>query len=594
VNKKNSMSYIDLLAWITENKSIIEGSRIDNVYKISGIQAYLFKLHSKNTDKFLVVEPGKRIHFTKYDREKSSEGEVRLIRELVKEKIIKSINILGNERIAKIDLIDRKIYIELLPRGLLVITDGNNKVLFSTEYKEFRDRIIRLGIEYLPPPQPAPLTSDEIEKLINKGNLTRILGVPQEILEALNIKINSLEELDGVKNRINDLLNTIRGGKFFNCLIRNVTVLPIKTDECVEYNSYNDALDDYFTQLEKDIVKTEVDKNLEKEKGNLEKTIEELKSQIEEYAKKESEMRQIAETIITNYELIENAIKNSNKKNSVTLKINNISIDIDPKLTVYKNASKYYDLAKEYSEKAKKAGEVLEELRKKLSELQFKIDERKEEIRISLRKKEWYEKYHWGITRNGHIVIAGRDSDQNESIVRKLLDEKDIFLHADIQGAAATVLKANSGQVSEDDILDAAYIAACYSKAWKTGLGSVDVFWVYGNQVSKSPPSGEYLAKGSFMIYGRKNFIKNVKLELAIGIMNQNDEVGLLYGSVYSVETRTKNYVVVGPGDEDLEEISEKILRYLSQSSGVKGLRILKEEIIRQLPGKSRLISRKT
>jgi len=57
-----------------------------------------------------------------------------------------------------------------------------------------------------------------------------------------------------------------------------------------------------------------------------------------------------------------------------------------------------------------------------------------------LRKKEWYEKYRWSISRNGYLIIAGKDASQNESIVKKYLRDKDIFLHADIAGAPATII----------------------------------------------------------------------------------------------------------------------------------------------------------
>jgi len=85
--------------------------------------------------------------------------------------------------------------------------------------------------------------------------------------------------------------------------------------------------------------------------------------------------------------------------------------------------------------------------------------------------------------------------DQNESLVKKMLGEEEIFLHADIQGAPATIIKDSKG-VQEGDIYDAAVVAACYSKAWKLGLGSVDVFWVYGSQSRSRLPLGNTYLRG--------------------------------------------------------------------------------------------------
>jgi len=589
VNKKTSMSYFDLLAWVTENKNELEGCRIDNIYKISGTQAYFFKLHCKNGDKNLVIEPGKRIHFTKYDRQKEISNEITIIRTHVKDRIINNVEILGKERILRITVGDKRIYVELLPRGLLVITDENNRILFSTEYKEFKDRVIKPNSEYRVPPSPQALTEEEIEKLIKKGNISRIIGAPQEIIEALGIKVHNKEGLKNAIEKINELEKKIMEGTFDKCLIPDISVFPVKTDNCIEEPTYNDALDEYFTNEEKNLVKNETDKKLEDEKKKLLKTIQEVKEEIQKYEEEEKKYRDVANFIIYNYGQIEEEIRKNYGKNNVKINVDGIEIEIDPKLSVYKNSSKYFDIAKEFNEKAKKAKETLVNLETKLQELDKQIEERSEEIKISLRKREWYEKYRWSFTRNGFLIIAGRDVDQNESLVRKMLEEKDIFLHADIQGAPATIIKTEGKIPSEDDIKDAATIAACYSKAWKN-MGAIDVFWVYGEQVSKSPPSGEYLSKGSFMIYGKKNFINNVKLQLSIGITEDfkvitgNEDAVIKYSNL-------DIYFVVEPGDEDPSKLSQKILKILQEKLRVKGLKILQDDLAKSLPGKSRIVS---
>jgi predicted ribosome quality control (RQC) complex YloA/Tae2 family protein len=33
------------------------------------------------------------------------------------------------------------------------------------------------------------------------------------------------------------------------------------------------------------------------------------------------------------------------------------------------------------------------------------------------------------------------------------------------------------------------------------------VYWVYANQVSKTPPTGMFIGTGSFIIRGKRNFI---------------------------------------------------------------------------------------
>ncbi|NON62288.1 NFACT RNA binding domain-containing protein [Acidianus sp. RZ1] len=226
-------------------------------------------------------------------------------------------------------------------------------------------------------------------------------------------------------------------------------------------------------------------------------------------------------------------------------------------------------------------------MKKKLVKIDQEMTQTKGGTSLTIRKKEWYEKYRWSITRNNYVVIAGRDVDQNESLVRKILQDNDIYMHADIQGAATTIIKDPKG-ITEEDLNDAAKIAASYSKAWKSGLGAVDVFWVYGSQVSKSPPTGEYLPKGSFMIYGKKNFIRNVKLDLAIGL-EVSDNIRVIVGSEESIKEKSASYAVIAPGEE-FERTADRLGRILSQAYELGTINQLRDEIIKILPGNSKIL----
>jgi hypothetical protein len=53
----------------------------------------------------------------------------------------------------------------------------------------------------------------------------------------------------------------------------------------------------------------------------------------------------------------------------------------------------------------------------------------------------------------------------------------------------------------------------------------VPAYWVWGDQVSKTPESGEYLPTGSFMVRGKKNFLQPNKLELGYTILFLLDDV---------------------------------------------------------------------
>ncbi|MEM0179571.1 MAG: NFACT RNA binding domain-containing protein, partial [Fervidicoccaceae archaeon] len=163
-----------------------------------------------------------------------------------------------------------------------------------------------------------------------------------------------------------------------------------------------------------------------------------------------------------------------------------------------------------------------------------------------------------------------------------------IYLHADIQGAPSTVLITDGKSVAEEDIFDAAVIAAAYSKAWKENLTSIDVFWVKGNQVSLSPPSGEYLRKGSFMIYGQKNYIKNVYLMLYIGVQRTEDGyMRPIVGSESSVKINGIPIAALVPGDLSPDTVLEKLISIGKRLN--LNLLPLREDLRLLIPGKAKI-----
>ncbi|MCC6024982.1 MAG: NFACT RNA binding domain-containing protein, partial [Desulfurococcaceae archaeon] len=210
----------------------------------------------------------------------------------------------------------------------------------------------------------------------------------------------------------------------------------------------------------------------------------------------------------------------------------------------------------------------------------------------------WFEKFRWTITRNGFLVIAGKDASQNEVVVRRYLEDRDIFLHADVHGAPATVLLVRGDRSPAlEDILDAAVIAACYSKAWKTGFSYIDVYWVYGSQVSKTPPSGEYLTKGAFMVYGERRYLR-VPLVLGVGLRLFCDEVYGDYVKVFAgspevVKESSISYALVVPGDLSVNGAKREVTRILVEEAkkrtGVLYANI-EESVESVLPGPLRVI----
>ena len=157
----------------------------------------------------------------------------------------------------------------------------------------------------------------------------------------------------------------------------------------------------------------------------------------------------------------------------------------------------------------------------KKQENSFLEEEAKKQARKD-KKREWYEKFHWFISSQGFLCIGGKDATSNEIVVKKHMDKEDLVLHTDMAGSPFFVIK-NGQEASEKTIEEAAQATAVYSKAWKLGHTSADVFYVKPEQVSKEAQSGEYMQKGSFMIRGKTTYLRP-KLEYAIGLVEEKED----------------------------------------------------------------------
>ncbi|TNN61015.1 Nuclear export mediator factor Nemf [Liparis tanakae] len=130
-----------------------------------------------------------------------------------------------------------------------------------------------------------------------------------------------------------------------------------------------------------------------------------------------------------------------------------------------------------------------------------------------------FEKFLWFISSENYLIIAGRDQQQNEIIVKRYLRAGDVYIHADLHGATSCVIKNPSGvPIPPRTLTEAGTMSVCYSAAWDAKI-ITSAWWV-----SKTAPTGEYLTTGSFMIRGKKNFLPPSYLIMGFGFLFKVDE----------------------------------------------------------------------
>ena len=213
-----------------------------------------------------------------------------------------------------------------------------------------------------------------------------------------------------------------------------------------------------------------------------------------------------------------------------------VDVPIDLSNTAAGNASLLYRKSKGSRIKAEKTemagSHALQNAERRANEIvqQAESSLQKDEGRVA-RKRLWFEKFYWFITTEGLVVVAGRDAQQNEQLVRKYLRPQDAYIHADAHGSATCVLRNPSDSPNavnhlpslQPSLEQAGAFAVNMSSQWSSGIPT-SAWWVYAHQVSKTAPTGEYLSTGSFMIRGQKNMLPPVKMEMGMTILFRVDD----------------------------------------------------------------------
>ncbi|MBQ4415614.1 MAG: NFACT family protein [Methanomicrobium sp.] len=239
---------------------------------------------------------------------------------------------------------------------------------------------------------------------------------------------------------------------------------------------------------------------------------------------------------------------------SVDLLIDNTVLRLYIRETVEQNADRYYSEIKKYKKKKTGAEKAMERFVVP-TEKPDKKESKKEGF--SLLKPKWYHKYRWFYTSDGVLVIGGRDAGTNEEIVKKYLQGSDTFVHADVHGGSVVIVKGETQCWDE-----VAQFALSYSNVWKNGHFTGDVYAAERSQVSKTAESGEFVARGAFVIRGERRYFRDVAAGLAIGLQYE-PAVAVIGGPITAVKARARYCVTLKPGQYEPNDAAKKVLKAL-------------------------------
>lgn len=522
-----------------------------------------------------------------------------------------------------------KLIIEVFGKGNIILVDDENKILHAVSYRKMRDRnVIRGEVFILPPSRGLNPLKTTLEQMLalkeTKGtliqSLTKLLNIGGLCAEEVLFRAGIDKKRDS-KTLTNDEVNRIYIEVFnltlnqYNIKLPHIVldnnknyidVLPFpfliyKDVETKEYPSYNEAADEYFTKL---IVSKRDEEASKEDTRKIEEQRRILNQQQTYYEKLRESVRKnqiIGDLIYSHTTKLQNIIqfikerrdkgkksdevissfKDKMIKNNISIDyldsidikrgivkviIDNFQFDLNLKKTLYNNASSFYSKVKKAKMKMEGINKAIIVTKRKIEELkQKKIEIEEPQQPLKVRKLFWFEKFHWVYSSEGFLVLGGRDATTNEVLIKKHTNFNDLIFHADINGAPFVTIKTEGKQPLEKTIFEAAQLAGSYSRAWKEGFTSLDVYWVNLNQISKEAPSGEYLTKGMFMIRGNKNYIRNVPLRISIGIIMKDNRLEIVGGPVTAIASQTRYMITIVPGRQTSGRLAKEIRLKLSK-----------------------------
>ncbi|MGA1873678.1 MAG: NFACT RNA binding domain-containing protein, partial [Thermoplasmatota archaeon] len=240
-------------------------------------------------------------------------------------------------------------------------------------------------------------------------------------------------------------------------------------------------------------------------------------------------------------------------------------VDLETSLDLNQNADLLYTRSKTARKKIEGIEAALRSSRDKLERARRDIEDREDGESIRKLRRFWFESYRWCFTSSRILIIGGRDAKTNERIVKKYMRDSDLYAHADLSGASSVILRVDKDREADEASKEqAVHFSILNSKAWHAKVGSAGGYWVLPDQVSRTPQSGEFLAKGSFVIRGKKNFVEKLPMEGAVGTVYVEGVPKVMFGPVDAVkEICQGNILLLRPGRTKKSDIAKVIAKEL-------------------------------
>lgn len=460
------------------------------------------------------------------------------------------------------DLGIKTIIVEIMGRhSNIIFIDEDNKILDSAKHVDFTVSAVRQilpGFTYeLPPKQdkisPAEfsvlefmndLSKENNDVLLDKFLLGKIMGLSPLLAREIVYRFTghtkvTKSEIDEAKfvTFVEIFLRDIIENKYSPCIVlENNTGKPLSFS-CVLLSQYQDSalfrqmpsinmiIDDYYlTRASQERLNQKSSNILKIVNNNIDRCTKKLAMHREnlEKSKDRDKFKMSGDLLTANMYMVkfgmdEVTVQNYYDNNS------ELKIKLDPNISPAQNAQRYYKKYNKAKVTEKYASEQIIEAKEELvyletvldsilkSETSHDINEIKDELieqgyiarSLNAKRKKKIQKSipMKFISSDGYDILVGRNNKQNDEVTIRLSYSTDIWLHTkDIPGSHTLIRTNGSGTAPEKTILEAAQIAAFYSKAKNSSQVPVDYTLV--KNVKK--PNG---SKPGFVIYERNHTV---------------------------------------------------------------------------------------
>ena len=597
---KTSLTSFDLRALVAEWQGLV-GGHVDKIYQSQ--DEVIFRINLAGGGKAeLYSKAGRWLCLHELETKPESPPPfAQTLRRLLDNARIVAIEQRGFDRIAVFG-VERgpdalRVIFEVFGNGNLIVTKGETTVAVQAP-QVFKDRKVQVGETYaFPAAGVDPLELDRggfAETLRGaKGQVVRVLAsilnlggtyAEELCLRAAVLKDTKVRELtdpqiDALYTALNNLAVAVEQERRPTVVFQEghaVDATPIELVqhrglERREFPTFNEALSHYLTVAEPEAEGAKAGGAAAKFLRRIAQQEQSLAALREEATRLEAQ----AVFLYGHYAVFDELLKAvregrdppehgqikaiDRKERTVTLSIGDFdTITLEYEKDVTANAQALYDRRRDALLKAQRVEEAIAATRAEMEAATAKAVKAAKRPRVKATKALWFEAYRWALSSEGHLILGGRDARTNDQLVKKHLKEGDRYAHADVHGAPSTVIK-DGAKASEATLREACEFALAYSKAWSAGLAGGSAYWVLPEQVSKQAESGEFLPRGAFVIRGKRNYVHDLPIRLAIGEVEVDGHRKIMGGPVSAVAARAARYVVLAPGKEDREVVAKRL-----------------------------------